>query len=103
MTPPVVFARDVADGCTVSIRVQPGARANGVTGLYNGALKIALAQPPVDGRANEALIAFVAELLGLPKSRVHLVGGASSRQKLVRVEGKSAAEIEAALSPVITC
>lgn len=102
-SPPVSFARDVADGCMFSVRVQPGARRNGVTGLHDGALKIALATPPVDGRANEALLALLADLLHLPKSRVHLIAGTASRSKIIRVEGKSSAEIEAILSPVQPC
>jgi uncharacterized protein (TIGR00251 family) len=57
------FARDVADGCTLAVRVHPGARKNGVTGVHADALKIALTAPPVDGKANEALIAFLADAL----------------------------------------
>jgi uncharacterized protein len=94
------FARDMADGCTVSVRVHPGARRNAVSGVHDGAVKISLTTPPVDGRANEALIAFVAELLGLPKGRVSLVAGVTSRTKVLRVTGKSAVEIRAALFPI---
>ena len=94
------YARDVADGCTVSVRVHPGARRNAVSGVHNGAVKISLTSPPVDGRANEALIAFVAELLGVPRSRVSLVAGMTGRAKVLRVTGKSAAEVRAALFPV---
>jgi uncharacterized protein len=54
----------------------------------------------VDGRANEALIAFVAEVLGIPRARVSLVAGASSRAKVLRVTGKSAEEAKLALFPV---
>jgi uncharacterized protein len=94
------FARDVADGCTVSVRVHPGARRNAVSGVHDGAVKISLTTPPVDGRANEALIAFVAELLGIPRGRVSLVAGMTSRTKVLRVTGKSAAEVRAALFPI---
>jgi uncharacterized protein len=94
------FARDVADGCTVSVRVHPGARRNGVSGVHAGAAKISLTTPPVDGRANEALIAFVAELVGIPKGRVSLVAGMTSRTKVLRITGRSAAEVKAALFPV---
>ena len=94
------FARDMADGCTVSVRVHPGARRNAVSGVHDGTVKISLTTPPVDGRANEALIAFVAELLGLPKGRVSLVAGVTSRTKVLRVTGKSAVEIRAALFPI---
>ena len=93
------FAHDVADGCTLSVRVHPGAKRDAVTGLHAGAVKIALSAPPVDGKANDALIAFVAESLRLPRSKIALVAGASSRSKTLRVTGKSAAEVQAALSP----
>jgi uncharacterized protein (TIGR00251 family) len=97
------FARDVPDGCTVSVRVHPGAKRNAVTGLHAGAVKIALTSPPVDGKANEALIAFVAERLRLPRAQVSLIAGTASRSKTLRITGKSAAEIQAALSPQIDC
>jgi uncharacterized protein (TIGR00251 family) len=93
------FARDLPDGCTLSVRVHPGAKRDAVTGLHAGAVKIALSSPPVDGKANDALIAFVAESLRLPRSKVALIAGASSRTKTLRVTGKSAAEVQAALSP----
>ena len=61
------YARDVAAGCTLAVRVHPGARKNGVTGIHADAVKIALTSPPVDGKANEELIAFLAEALRLPR------------------------------------
>ena len=97
------FVRDVGDGCTVSVRVHPGARKNGVSGVHAGAVKVSLTTPPVDGRANEALIAFVAEMLRVPRGRVNLVSGLTSRSKVLRVTGKSAAEVRAALLPVDLC
>ena len=97
------FAKDIADGCTLSVRLHPGARKNGVTGVQADALKIALTAPPVDGKANEALIAFLADALHLPRARVALVAGATSRAKIVRITGKSAAEVTAALLPVEIC
>jgi len=93
------FVRDVVDGCTVSVRVQPGARKDTVLGLHGGAVKIALSAPPVDGKANDALVAFVAEKVGLPRARVSLLSGMTNRNKVLRVTGKSAAEVRAALSP----
>jgi len=93
------FVRDVADGCTVSVRVQSGAKKSAVLGLHGGAVKIALSAPPVDGKANDALIAFVAEKVGLPRARVSLLSGMTNRNKVLRVTGKSAAEVRAALSP----
>jgi uncharacterized protein (TIGR00251 family) len=95
------FVQDIADGCTLSVRVHPGARKSGVNGIHAGALKISLAAPPVDGRANEALIAFLAELLRLPRARIALISGAASRTKSLRITGKNAAEVQAALFPIV--
>jgi len=97
------FAHDVEDGCTVAVGLHPGARKNSVTGVHADALKIALTAPPVDGKANEALIAFLAEMLRLPRARIAIVSGATSRTKTIRITGRSAAEVAAALLPVETC
>lgn len=94
------FAADLADGCTISVRVHPGARKNSVTGIHADAVKIALTAPPAEGRANEALIEFFAEMLRLPRSRVAIIAGPASRAKKLRITGKSAAEVTAALFPV---
>lgn len=95
--------RDTPDGCLLPVRVHPGARRDAITGIHDGTLKISLTTPPTDGRANEALIAFVAERLGLPRARVTLVSGLASRSKTLRITGKSAAEVHAALDPAIAC
>jgi uncharacterized protein (TIGR00251 family) len=95
--------RDTPDGCTLSVRVHPGARANAINGTHDGALKISLTTPPTDGRANEALVAFLAERLRLPRARIALLSGATSRSKTLRITGKSAAEVTAELDPVISC
>jgi uncharacterized protein len=100
---PPTFVQDVADGCTLSVRVHPGARKNDVTGLHAGAVKISITTPPTDGRANEALIAFLAELLRVPRARVTILSGATNRSKLLRITGKSAAEVHAALFPAELC
>jgi hypothetical protein len=97
------YARDVADGCTLAVRVHPGARKNGVTGIHADAVKIALTAPPVDGKANEALIAFLAEALRLPRARLAIVAGLNSRAKTLCITGKSAAEVAAALFPAQVC
>ena len=90
--------RPTPDGCTLAVRVHPGARRNVITGLHDGALKIALTSPPVDGRANEALIAFLAAALKLPKNNIVLVPGATSRTKLLRITGRTPSELQAFLS-----
>lgn len=100
---PPSFAQDVEDGCTLAVRVHPGARKNDVAGLHAGAVKISITAPPADGRANEALIAYLAELLKVPRARISLVSGASNRSKVLRITGRSAAEVETALFPIKSC
>ena len=90
--------RDTPDGCILSVRVHPGAKANAITGVHDGALKISLTTPPTDGRANEALVAFLADRLRVPRLRITLLSGATSRSKSLRIAAKSAAEVEAALA-----
>lgn len=97
------FAEDVGDGCMLSVRVRPGAKKNDIAGIHAGAVKISLTTPPVDGRANEALIEFLAERLRMPRARISLLTGAASRMKRLRITGKSAAEVQAALFPVDLC
>jgi uncharacterized protein (TIGR00251 family) len=92
-----IALRDTPDGCVLQVRAHPGAKRNAITGVHDGALKISLTTPPTDGRANEALIAFLAEQLRVPRARITLLTGASSRSKTLRVAGKSAADIQAAL------
>ena len=91
--------RDAPDGCILPVRVHPGAKRNAVDGVHDGALKISLTSPPTDGRANEALIAFVAERLRVPRHRVSLLTGATSRSKTLRIAGLSAAEVRTAVGP----
>ena len=71
----------------ISIRLQPRARRNEVVGERAGAVVIRLTAPPVDGKANAALCAFVARAAEVPPSRVSVVRGQTSRDKVVRVEG----------------
>jgi uncharacterized protein (TIGR00251 family) len=90
------------DGVVLSLHIQPGAKKTEIAGLHGDALKIRLAAPPVDGKANEALLAFVAKQLGVAKSRVELVSGQTSRAKRVAVVGVDAAEITQKLLPAGT-
>jgi len=81
----------------ISIYVQPRASKTMVAGMHDGCVKVRLAAPPVDGAANAALIEFVAECLGVAKSRVRIVSGQTSRRKVVEVDGVSAEQLAAAL------
>lgn len=83
--------RQAADGrLTLTLHIQPGAKKTEFAGLHGDALKIRLAAPPVDGKANEALVKFVADTLGLPKSAVNLKSGQTSRRKVLEVAGVTA-------------
>ncbi len=85
-----------ADGSVIlTLHIQPGAKKTEITGLHGEALKIRLAAPPVDGKANAALIAFLAKACGVSKSSVELVSGDTSRAKRVRVTGADPATVEA--------
>jgi uncharacterized protein (TIGR00251 family) len=97
------FLREAPDGCTLAVHVQPGAKKNGVTGIHAGAVRISLTTPPIEGRANEALIAFVAELLRIPRARISLLSGTTSRTKALHITGKYPPEVEAALFPIAPC
>ncbi len=85
--------REGPDGVSFAVRVQPRARRNAIVGKLGDALKIALTAPPVDGRANEACVEFLAELLDIPRSSVTIASGQSSRNKVIRVTGISAADV----------
>lgn len=73
------------DTLTLRLHVQPGARRTEVAGVHGDRIKIRLAAPPVDGKANAALRAFIAGAFGVPLRNVELTAGASSRQKTLRV------------------
>jgi len=93
--------REAADGrITLTLHIQPGARKTEFAGLHGDALKIRLAAPPVDGKANEALVRFVAEALNLPKSAVNLKSGQTSRRKVLEVSGTTAEAIARFAQPV---
>lgn len=92
------WLRADGDGIVLTLHIQPGAKKTEVAGRHGDALKIRLAAPPVDGKANEALIAFLAKALGVPKANVELVSGQTSRAKRLRVAGVAPAAAEAALA-----
>ena len=92
-----MIVRPTDAGCTLSVRVHPGARRNAIIGTHADALKISLSTPPTDGRANAALIAFLAERLNIPRASIVLISGATSRSKTLRLTGITTAEAEARL------
>jgi uncharacterized protein (TIGR00251 family) len=94
--------RETAAGVTLAVRAQPGAKKTAITGTYgegaNAQLKIAVHAPPIEGRANQALIAFLAEFFSVPRARVELVSGELSRSKVFLLRGIARAAVESRLS-----
>src|SRR5512147_490866 len=93
--------RDTASGATFSIKVHPRAKKDAITGTISDALKVALTAPPVEGKANEACIRFFAEFLRVPRSSVTIAAGETSRNKVVRVHGLTAAQVEERLQSAV--
>ena len=89
---------DGPQGVTFAVRIHPRARRNALAGEVGEALKVALTAPPVEGRANAACAEFLAELLRVPRSSVSIVAGQSSRNKVVRIAGVTAAQVRSALA-----
>lgn len=87
------WLRPDAGGALIAIHLQPGARRNEVCGEHGDRLKIAITAPPLDDRANDALVEWLAGRLGLPRRQVRLAAGPRSRNKTVRVVGATADEI----------
>ena len=85
--------RDDKSGVTFAVKVHPRARKNALTGTLGDALKLSLTAPPAEGRANDACIDFLAEVLRLPPSSITIAAGHSSRNKVVRVSGISASVV----------
>lgn len=86
------------DTIVLRLHVQPGAGRASVAGRHGDALHVRVAPPPVDNRANEACVAFVADLLDVPPSQVELVRGDKSREKRLRVRGVDVTAVRATLA-----
>jgi uncharacterized protein len=87
MTPadPLPCLSKRGDGVLLQLSVMPNARRTEADGLHDGALRVRLAAPPIDGRANDALIAWLTKSLGVPKRDVEVLRGESSRRKQVAI------------------
>jgi uncharacterized protein (TIGR00251 family) len=94
----MISVRDTLAGATFMVKVQPRAKKNAITGELGDALKLALTSPPIEGRANEACVEFFASLLDVPRSSVTIASGETSRKKVVRVAGLSAADVRRRLA-----
>jgi uncharacterized protein len=83
---------------TIRVKVHPRAKKDAITGVVGDALKLSLTSPPVDGKANEACVRFIAELVGVQRSAVTIISGESSRNKVIQIANVSIAQVEAALT-----
>ena len=89
----MISVQESSNGVTFTVKIHPRAKKNAITGEFGDTLKLSLAAPPIDGKANEACIEFFAKLLKVPRSSVTIASGQSNRKKVIRVVGISAAEI----------
>lgn len=80
-------------GVSFTVKVHPRAKRDAITGEVGDAVKLSLIAPPVDGRANQACIEFLAKFLNVPRSSITIAAGESSRRKVIRVTGISAAQL----------
>ena len=97
-----MMLRETPEGVTLAVRAQPGAKKTAIVGVYGeGAeaqLKIAVQAPPVDGRANDALVAFLADCFSIPRSRIALISGETSRSKVFLLKGMTSRQVESILN-----
>ncbi len=94
----MVAIKETPKGVTFAIKVHPRARKNAITGTVGDALKVALTAPPVDGKANQAVLEFFAELFAIPRSSVTIASGETSRLKRICISGVSGATLQRRLN-----
>jgi uncharacterized protein len=97
-SPEVIQYSDDHRGLTFAVRIVPRASRSEIAGEHDGALRVRIAAPPVDGAANRELIKLLAKLLKVPQSAVEIVSGVASKNKIVRIQGGDATELAQALS-----
>ena len=95
----MISIQEIAGGISFQVKVHPRAKKDAITGALGDALKLSLTAPPVEGRANEACIEFFVRLLKVPRSSITIASGQSSRLKVIRIAGITAADFRAQLPP----
>jgi uncharacterized protein (TIGR00251 family) len=98
----MIAIHESARGITFAVKVHPRARKNAITGVAGDALKLAINAPPVDGKANQAVIEFFADLFAIPRSSITIASGETSRNKIVRISGLSRGAVEQRLTEALT-
>jgi len=94
----LIAVRQTVAGVAFAVKIHPRAKRNAVTGEVGDALKVSLTAAPIDGKANDACIEFFANLLKVTRSSVTIAAGQTSRNKVIRVAGLSAEELEKRLN-----
>lgn len=98
----MVYISALPDGkVLIRLHIQPKASKSRIVGFHDGCLKIAVAAPPVEGKANKAVVRFLAGIFGVPVRDVVVVSGAQSRKKLVAVHGIDASAIREVVEKVV--
>jgi hypothetical protein len=97
----MIPVHETAKGVTFAVKVHPRARKNQITGTMGDALKLALTAPPVEGRANQAVIEFFADFFDIPRSSVTIASGETGRNKVIRVFGPSAEAVRQRLAEAL--
>jgi hypothetical protein len=97
--PCLTVQRDGSVG--IWIYVQPRASKSGITGIHDGCLKLAISSPPVDNKANHAVVAFLADFLKIPKKNIKLASGDKSRRKLFAIAGVTLAALQERIKPIV--
>jgi uncharacterized protein (TIGR00251 family) len=97
----IIPLTESGNGVQFAVRVVPRAGRTGIAGIREGALVVRLAAPPVEGAANDALVAFLSDFAGCPKRNVAILSGQKSRDKRVRISGLTARELDAMLSGIL--
>jgi len=90
----VLPLKEEKDGVSFKVRVQPRASKNQLAGLFEDALRVRLTAPPVDGEANEACRAFLADLLSVGRGQVEILSGLTGRNKVVKIKGVTVSEVQ---------
>jgi uncharacterized protein (TIGR00251 family) len=97
----MIPVHESAKGTSFVVKVHPRARKNAITGIVGDALKLALTAPPVEGRANQAAIEFLAEVFQIPRSSVTIASGETSRNQVVHIAGLGRAAVEQRLAAAL--
>jgi uncharacterized protein len=97
----MVPVKQSATGISFAVKVHPRAHKDAITGVIGDALKLALTAPPVDGKANQAVIEFFADLFAISRSSITIASGETSRNKVIHVSGISAEQVRQKLQSAL--